>query len=120
MEDINKKVTNTDLIEWEKEFKRIMLLAYEIFGKHAFRKMSSDGKRRPINKAVYEIWVKNLHELGGKDGDILTQHKNQVQSLFVELCKDPSFQISLKSSDKTVYTTRMNSIKTLIEGVIHG
>ncbi len=58
------------------EFAAIMVIMYELFGNAAFRKMASDGRRRPINKAIYEMWCKAIFDLDSPKRKELKEKKN--------------------------------------------
>lgn len=58
------------------EFVAIMVIMYELFGNAAFRKMASDGRRRPINKAIYEMWCKAIFDLNSSKRKELKEKKN--------------------------------------------
>lgn len=89
-----------------------------IFGRHAFRKMASDGRRRPINKAIYEVWCKNIFDLNEEERMILIHKRSEVQKEFTELCEDYLFLQNIKSSDRSSFMRRMNTIGKLIRGVL--
>ncbi len=114
------QVDENKLKMFEDSFIHIMNLARKIFGRYAFRKMSGDGWKRPINKAVYEAWCKNLLDLEKNQQNLLCNRKNLVQEKFIQLCDDNIFINYLKASDKRSYQQRIKMIKDLIGGVING
>lgn len=61
------------------EFAAIMVIMYELFGNAAFRKMASDGRRRPINKAIYEMWCKAIFDLDSPKRKELKEKKRTIE-----------------------------------------
>ena len=61
MDDINQ-MTDAERSSLRETFEHAMRTAYEIFGKHAFRKRygDDDDRRRPVNKALFEAWSVGL------------------------------------------------------------
>ncbi len=102
----------------EEEFSSIMTIMYHIFGNAAFRKMASDGRRRPINKAIFEMWCRAIFELDETQRNKIVKKKQEIQKQYVVLCETNDFQIFVKSSDKYSYNKRMAQIKLLIEEVL--
>ena len=102
----------------KKEFAEIMNLIYEIFGNNSFRKMAVDGRRRPINKAIFEMWCKAVFDLNDEQRKKLTAKKQQLKSCYINLCEANDFQIYVKASDKYSYNRRMNQIKNIVEEVL--
>lgn len=102
----------------EEEFSSIMTIMYHIFGNAAFRKMASDGRRRPINKAIFEMWCRAIFELDETQRNKIVKKKQEIQKQYVALCETNDFQIFVKSSDKYSYNKRMAQIKLLIEEVL--
>lgn len=61
--DDPRKVTDAGLGELAHEFRAAMVIAREIFGDDAFRKITPDGGRRPpVNRALFESWSVSLAE----------------------------------------------------------
>ncbi len=100
------------------EFAAIMVIMYELFGNAAFRKMASDGRRRPINKAIYEMWCKAIFDLNSSKRKELKEKKEQLKINYIKLCERNDFLAYVRASDKYSYNKRMNQMKNLIEGVL--
>ena len=92
------------------KFKEIMSISYNIFEKNCFRKVFDDGRRRPINKAIFEavsIVIFNSSE------DQINKYlisKDSIRNGFKTLCLDYDFQNYLKASD-------MNSVKSRVKKI---
>ncbi|MDD3138049.1 MAG: DUF262 domain-containing protein [Lachnospiraceae bacterium] len=101
-------------IEIVNKFEKVMQAATKIFGRYAFRKMSNDGYRRPINKAIFEAWCYVLYNL--EDDGIQYLYNKNVQQWFSDLCdSNNSFIINLKSSDKKAIYDRIESVRNIME-----
>lgn len=101
------------------KFAEIMNVIYEIFGNYAFRKMASDGRRRPINKAIYEMWCKTIFDLNDMQRGKLKNKSVKLRTDFIHLCEKNDFQVYVKASDKNSYNKRMNLTKSLVEEVLN-
>lgn len=117
MEYINH-MEEKELASIENEFQTIMGIMCSIFENAAFRKMGPDGRRRPINKAIYEIWCKAVHDLDDKERNKAIKKKDNIKNLFVALCGQSVFQTYVRSGDKYSYGRRMVMIQSLIEEAI--
>lgn len=107
------------IVNMKEKFYEIMTVIYRIFGNHAFRKMAEDERRRPINKAIYEMWCKSIYDLNDKQKEKLKEKKKKLLEKYIDLCEQDDFQLYVKASDKSSYMRRMNQIKGLIEGVLN-
>lgn len=105
--------------ELEFEFERIMDAAQKIFGKYAFRKLGEDGKRRPINKAIFEIWCRELFLLDESELELLIEYKNELCIKFQELCQTEQFLFAIKGSDRKAFSIRFMLVDTIIKEVLH-
>ncbi|RYD56268.1 MAG: DUF262 domain-containing protein [Sphingobacteriales bacterium] len=77
-------------------FNESMLLAIEIFGRDAFRKVrTSDGRRKPINKSLFEVLSVIFAKLNDFERDILKQHKEDFINAFVALHHQHGFSQSI-------------------------
>lgn len=118
MDYINRQ--NQEKLENMRErFFEIMTAVYEIFGNHAFRKMAIDGRRRPINKAIFEMWCKTIYDLDDAQREKLKKKKQKLKAQFIDLCEKNDFQTNVRASDKYSYMKRMNQIKDLVEEVVN-
>lgn len=81
-------------------FERSMLLAYEIFGKHAFRKIV-DEKRRQINKPLFELISIYFAKMDNWTVDKLKRNKNLFITSFLEMQNSPKFWSSISTGTAT-------------------
>jgi|SRR5579859_1102420 len=70
MEDINK-ISHREREELEKKFIRSMIIARDIFGQNAFRKLGG----RPVNKPLFEAWSVNFNQLTDEQAQSLVDRK---------------------------------------------
>lgn len=95
------KELNIDQINKIKEdFKKSMNTAYSIFGNDAFRKRKNkNDRRKPINKALFEIISVQFALLDDNSRSILIKKKNTLITKFISLQnrKDEKFSRSISS-----------------------
>lgn len=108
-----------DESELERMFVYVMSAVWDIMGKSAFRKLAADGMRRPINKAIYEAWCRNLFLLSEEELKILIRRKETVSLLFLDMCESDFFLRIIKASDKKSFLLRFDQIKQMLWGVIN-
>jgi Protein of unknown function DUF262 len=103
----------------EKNFKKAMIAALEIFGKSAFRKISQNQiKMYPINKALFECWSVNLSQLSDEQINILKHQKqNLIKKFIYYVDNDRDFLTSIsQAADKIEYRFRI--IEQIINEVL--
>ncbi len=104
-------------------FSSAMIAARRIFGTHAFRKQySENGRRNPINKALFETWSVSLAKMSEDSRQNLIAHKNQVVKSFIRLLNsDDKFDKSISSGtgEKRNVMYRFNRIENIIREVIN-
>lgn len=102
----------------EQNFVRVMGSVKEIMGKYAFRKLAQDGMRRPINKAIYEAWCRNLFLMRDEEMQILMRQRNRVYESFLNMCQSDSFLAILKASDKKSFGQRFDRVYRMMKEII--
>ena len=113
MEYLNS-VSHDTLNRIKEAFIQTMKYSKLIMGRHAFRKISADGRRRPINKAIYEMWCYALNKLSMSELQSLTRNRDDIIMDFMNLCDDDLFLQLIKSSDRSSYLKRIRSVETLL------
>lgn len=102
-----------------KQFDHAMTLAYELFGKHTFRKwMLGDNHRYPLNKALFETLSVPLGQIGSAKN--LVNKKKQLQEQFRTLCSEDYFfisSISAGTGDPKKVRYRFNMINEILQSV---
>lgn len=104
------------------DFERALRAAKNIFANDAFRKRykQTDG-RKPISKALFEVWCVNLARRSDDELRRLEALKNQVKTAFIALMNDDrSFDdaISYATSQPERVKKRFSAISDLIDGVL--
>ena len=109
MEFLNS-CSEAQLSEIEAGFEISMDCAYDIFGKYAFRRISSipPAKRNPINVALFESWSVGLSELSSWQRKKIIEKKETLWKYFVDALQNHSY-----SSD--INTAKYNSVKRRFE-----
>jgi hypothetical protein len=111
-EDEIKSITN--------EFLNLMNLAFEVFGKDAFRKIKGGAKRPPVNKALFEAWSVNLYKLNCQEVEILKQRKDIVKQKIIDLTNAGKFDTPMYRSTGNLKTVldRLNEIEEIIKSIL--
>lgn len=124
---LNKAMSELNVLEnrfaqIEADFDKGMKAANEIFGSDAFRKRyRKNDKRKPINKALFEVWSVLLSKLSPTEVNVLVSNKTKVTNAFVNLLnKDIDFNkaISAGTGEKSRVRKRFNEINNLIQLII--
>ncbi len=85
MAAINKKPANS-LRKLEDSFLRALNASRDIFGGYAFRKQyKKNGRRNPINKALFETWTVNLDSLDDARLTELKEKRDKLVDGFIDL-----------------------------------
>ena len=118
LNDLNKE----KLDEITKKFTAAMITATQIFGNDAFRKRyHAKDKRRPLNKALFEVWSVLLSKLTAEQQQTLINHAKQVKQHFMALLNsDAAFKKSIGAAagNKKSVMVRFVKINALIEKVL--
>lgn len=116
------QINSLSIIELDKmknDLKESMRYAHQLFGNWAFRKADLyPNKRKPINKALFEVWSVNLAKLNPSQRVRLLHNKNGLMYGFAEMMKnDDKFVRSVTSGTggKPEVIERFSKIKNLIE-----
>lgn len=113
-----KDLGNDKLSEMEDDFDSAMRLAKKIFGRWAFRKVFSTlEKRKPINKALFEVWSVSLAKLDRQEKVMAEHNSERIFRAFVELMNnDDAFVASVSSAtgDRGRVNYRYNRIEELL------
>lgn len=106
----------------EREFKKAMRAAYEIFGDDAFRKRTSEtDSKRPVSRALFEVWSVQLARYSQDQIDEIVKQGQGIRGRFMDLMRtDLEFDKAISystGSPQRVYT-RFKAIEQLIKGFI--
>lgn len=112
-----KKTTELERTTMAQKFDKAMHLAYDIFGDDAFRKrLNIDDRRKPLNKALFEVISVLFSQLADKDSELLLRYKNIFKRKFIELNNDDTFRYSISSGTgkKDSVTRRYKEMSRII------
>lgn len=119
-----KTLSDSNREELKSSFISSMKLAKKIFGNWAFRKVfDKNERRRPINKALFEVWSAELSRLSEEQREILLIKGEVLFSNFIDLMNDDSvFVASITSAtgDKTRVSHRYTKIQGIIRNTLEG
>jgi|GEM_PF-505976 len=106
-----------------KSFQKSMKAAYDIFGPYAFRKMyGGEGERRkPINKALFEVWSVTLAHLSIPDLRKLILNKEELINNFIYLMNYNSefvHSISSGTGGSSQVRKRFSEIKSIVSMIL--
>lgn len=117
-----EKISESEREIVKKDFEESMKTSYQIFGDDAFRKRySSDDRRKPISKALYDTISVNIAKLSGNEKRALINRKETFKSqLMTVLNEDDKFHraITTGTGQKTNVVYRFDKIKTVINEVL--
>jgi hypothetical protein len=121
MAELNK-YTEAERNAIRKDFKKALSAAKKIFGEDAFRKRYSiNDRRKPMNKALFEVWTVNLSKLERDKIIKLIKNKKAVKKEFIHLLNtDEEFDKSISTStgDRRRVQKRFEAIEELIKQVV--
>jgi len=117
-----KKMSEQQRSKMKQDFISAMKLSKSIFNEWAFRKADKyPEKRKPINKALFEVWSVLLARLSPAEKEKLEKNKTIVFDRFVSLIKmDKDFfdSITTSTGNKTFVAVRFSKIELLIKEVL--
>lgn len=103
-------------------FIKSMSLAFDLFGPYAFRKRYTiNDSKKPINKALFEVWSVCLCKLDSLAVETLLQKKDKLVEGFIQLLRtNVDFEKSITSStgDKSRVVRRFEEIEKLIRNTL--
>lgn len=105
-----QKIDKIKLDTVHSKFKEIMNISYNIFEKNCFRKVYDDGRRRPINKALFEAISIVIFNSSEDEIDNYLKNREAIKKNYKTVCSDYDFQNFLKASDKISVSSRVNKM----------
>lgn len=117
-----KKLNDIDREKMKTDFMEAMKLSKTIFGEWAFRKADKyPDKRKPINKALFEVWSVVLAKITDEQRNKIKQEKDFVLNEFVHLIKtDKQFfdSITTSTGNKSNVNYRFSAVEKMITNTI--
>ncbi len=122
MEEI-KKLDDIKITEVKNVFKKSMEVCFDIFGNDAFRKSQNiKGKRKPINKALFDSISTNIAKLSLEEQNLLIEKKEVLKENLITLQNNPDKKffnaITQWTAKKENVITRFNDIKNTIKNIL--
>ena len=91
-----------DAKDVENKFKKALSLSYEIFKEDAFRKRTgTNGKRRPINKAYFEVITVFFAKLSESEEERLLENKQTLKNNLIKLIRNDRYSNALSRGTGT-------------------
>lgn len=106
------------LEQMKKEFEVVMENMYQIMGRHTFRKICPDGRKRPINKVIFESWCHVVKKLSPDEVAKLIWCREEVREAYMDLCGDWGYLNCLKATDKKSVYMRIQAIESLVKNIL--
>lgn len=119
--EIVRGLTVEKIEKMKADFEKAMKTAYLVFGRDAFRKRENPAdKRKPINKALFEVLSVTLAQLEQTACDRLIERKECLAEYFMMLNRDVKFSNSLSSGtgQKENVIFRFTEIEKLIHTIL--
>jgi len=106
----------------KQRFKKSLQLAADIFGEDAFRKrVNKNAKRKPINKALFEVITVNFSKLTDEEELLLRQNSKLLKNNLIELMRNGRYEGALKSTGtKDSVTIRFSMFQQVMQKTIKG
>lgn len=116
-----KFLNHADISEIKKiqnEFVFVMNAVFAVMGNNSFRKICVDGRRRPINKVIFESWCYVFRTLSSSNVVQLIKERCEVQKEYMLLCESQEYLYLLKVPDKKALYARIRAVKELVHKFI--
>ena len=86
----------------ENKFRKALNLSYKIFEEDAFRKRTDpNDKRRPINKAYFEVITVFFAKLSESEEELLLRNKETLKNNLIELIRNERYSNALSRGTGT-------------------
>lgn len=108
------KLDNKNLERISKNFTVKMQECHDLFGRWAFRKISDDSRRGPVNKAIFEAMTVCLSKLSRAQINKLLENKDDVLKEYQKLTVSSNFSTWIKAGDKYSVGYRINALEKML------
>lgn len=106
--------TDEGLRNIQVEFAEVMNNCRKIFGKFAFRRINTEARRGPVNKALFESWSIIIKSLNDEKIEKIIKNREQLWKEYAKLCDDYVFQNAIRAADKNSIKTRIRMIEKIV------
>ncbi len=110
--------SNIDIEGVKCDFDIVMNGCYELLGKYAFRKVNAEGRRGPINKALFEMWTYCIYNCTDDEIAYLIEQRDVVQKQFRKFLQRSDMINAIKAGDKYSLANRIESLNKMIRGIL--
>ena len=114
-----KLKTEEELLAIKNNFIEAMKLSTAIFSRWAFRKVYDiAARRKPINKALFEVWSVELAKLSDEQRRLALKRKREIFNSFIKLMNEDNFfgnAITSATGDKGRVKYRFFKIEELLK-----
>jgi hypothetical protein len=112
-------LSESELDNLKNNFLEVMIAAFDIFGKNAFRKLSNKAKKQqPLNKSLFETWSVTLSQLSDDEINLIKARKQDLIDRFIYYVDNDHvfFQSISQAAEKVQY--RFSTIEKIIQEVL--
>lgn len=119
MEYINK-MKDEDIDEYKRYFYKGLETSSKIFGRFAFRRMTSlhGSRKNPINVALFEGWMLALCETSEEQERKLVLKKKELIERFIEKLQEKTFSYDISSGKRIAVSRRIDVINNLVKEIL--
>lgn len=115
--EMGNRMSEDDSNEVYKSYKRTLQYCVDVFGRNCFRKINSEGRRGPVNKALFEAFTLAFSKRGDSELSILVcQRKKVLAEYKVFLSRIDAY---LGSGDKYSVSRRMQLVDDFVGELIN-
>lgn len=107
-------VSESKMRKIKEDFSFVMNSIFAVLGRNSFRKICGDGRRRPINKVIFESWCYVFRLLSLSNIEKLKNNSDEIQKQYMELCESPDYLYLLKLPDKKALYARIKAVEKLV------
>ncbi|MCP4695448.1 MAG: DUF262 domain-containing protein [Gammaproteobacteria bacterium] len=115
------RVSDDELMMLKQQFQRGIEGAQQIFGENAFRKILSNQKRRrPVNRALFDVFSVHLSKLNDKELQILIEKKKHLKEDMIRLLNEEEFDKAITEGTSTASRVKYRFEKTrqMLQGAL--
>lgn len=114
------KITEEHYKEIKEDFIRTMKACTNIFGRFAFRRLNTESRRGPVNKALFEVWSIIISKMDNESINELIRNRGEIIEKFTKLCDDYEFQNAIRAADKNSVKTRIDKVNKIVKSILDG
>jgi hypothetical protein len=120
MKELNK-LSEHDRAKIRHDFESAMDLSKDVFGEYAFRKLDAYPKKKPFNKALFEVWSVLFAKLGMEEQKKILLNRELLLEHSIELMKNDKVfldTITVSTGSRASVNGRFTKINSLINEIL--